>query len=81
MEKPQILTFGLGVVPTIRYLFSSYYLDQIAAPLGKYSLNIILEFYASYVAIVINGIPKRSKTLAQPLLTQTWYVMYLQTYQ
>lgn len=37
-------------------------------PLGKYTLNIFRELYASYEATVINKVSKKSKLPEQPLL-------------
>lgn len=39
--------------------------------LGKYSPNMVLKFYASYAATVINTKPPKAKEVEQPPLLST----------
>ncbi|KAK4731593.1 hypothetical protein R3W88_024581 [Solanum pinnatisectum] len=43
---------------------------MVDAP-GKYSPNMVQEFYASYLAIMNNTMPPRAKVLDQPPLLST----------
>lgn len=54
---------GLDVVLAIRDLFSRYRLEQITTSTRKYWLTLVYEFYASYISIVIETIPKKDKPI------------------
>lgn len=48
----------------------------MAIPLGKYSLNIVHEFYASYAASVLMGSLRSPSHWTSLLFSGIWYMMY-----
>ncbi|KAG5594863.1 hypothetical protein H5410_036095 [Solanum commersonii] len=70
-EERRVLTRSLHTVPDIHWLFNLHKCDWMARDPGTYSKEIVREFYASYDATLRGSISKRSKSLAQALLTST----------
>lgn len=69
--EPQILTSGLSAAPHIRDLFSKHHLEWTTVEPGKYSPNMVREFYASYAASVHRAMPPKAKEIDQPPLQST----------
>ena len=65
----QILTGSLNTVPTVHDLFTRNLLDCMARSLGSYSVEIVLEFYASHVATLRGSLDRRSNPAKHDSLT------------
>lgn len=48
-----------------------YHLEWLAGPSRKYSPVLVREFYASYVATIMDSTPKGKRYLLQPCITET----------
>ncbi|KAG5580891.1 hypothetical protein H5410_051518 [Solanum commersonii] len=70
-EECRVLTGSLHTVPDIDRLFNLHKCDWMARDPRTYSKEIVRVFYASYAATLRSSISKRSKPLAQALLTST----------
>ena len=55
-----VLTGSLPTMPEINNHFSRHRLDWTARPLGRYSEEMVREFYASYVATLRSQIDRRA---------------------
>ena len=51
-------------------LFTKHRLEWTARPLGRYSEEVVREFYASYVATLRSQIDRRAAPAKQALLEQ-----------
>ena len=59
-SERQDITGSLPTMPDFYDLFTSHQLEWIARSLGRYSEELVLEFYASYVATFISPIERRA---------------------
>ena len=57
-------------MPEIHNLFTKHRLEWTARPLGRYSEEVVREFYASYVANLRSQIDKRAAPAKQAPLEQ-----------
>ena len=57
-------------MPEIHNLFTRHRLEWTARPLGRYSEEVVREFYASYVATLRSQIDKRAAPAKQAPLEQ-----------
>ena len=57
-------------MPEIHNLFTRHRLESTARPLGRYSEEIVREFYASYVATLRSQIDRRAAPAKQAPLEQ-----------
>ena len=57
-------------MPEIHNLFTRHRLDWTARPLGRYSEELVREFYASYVATLRSQIDRRASPAKQAPLEQ-----------
>lgn len=70
-EEPQVLTVGLEAVLEIHDLFIRHRCEWMAKPFCSYSLMMIWEFYASYVATIKKKALSKAKELEKPSLLTT----------
>ena len=56
----RVLTGSLPTMPEIHNLFTRHRLEWTARPLGRYSEELVREFYASYVATLRSQIDRRA---------------------
>ena len=54
----RVLTGSLPTMPNIHNLFTRHRLEWTAGPLGRYSEELVREFYASYVATLRSQIDR-----------------------
>ena len=55
-----VLMGSLSMMPEIHNLFTRHRLELTARPLGRYSEEMVREFYASYVATLRSQIDRRA---------------------
>ena len=55
----RVLTGSLPTMPEIHNLFTRHRLEWTALPLGRYSEELVREFYASYMSTLISQIDMR----------------------
>ena len=68
--EQQVLTGSLSMMPEIHNLFTRHQLELTARPLGRYSEEMVREFYASYVATLRSQIDRRAAPAKQAPLEQ-----------
>ena len=56
----RVLTGSLPTMPEIHNLFIMHRFEYTARPLGRYSEELVREFYASYVATLRSQIDRRT---------------------
>ena len=61
----RVLTGSLPTMPEIHNLFTRHRFEWTARPLGRYSEEMVREFYASYVATLRSQIDKRAAPAKQ----------------
>ncbi|TMX04112.1 hypothetical protein EJD97_011552, partial [Solanum chilense] len=66
----RVLTGSLPTMPEMHNLFITYRLEWTARPLGRYSEELVREFYASYVATLRSQIDRRAAPAKQAPLEQ-----------
>ncbi|TMW82926.1 hypothetical protein EJD97_003840 [Solanum chilense] len=66
----RVVTGSLLTMPEIHNLFTKHRLEWTARPLGRYSEEMVREFYASYVATLYSQIDKRAAPAKQAPLEQ-----------
>ena len=66
----RVLTGSLPTMPEIHNLFTRHRLEWTARPLGRYSEEMVREFYASYVATLRLRIDRRAAPAKQAPLEQ-----------
>ena len=66
----RVLTGSLPSMPEIHNLFTRHRLEWTAHPLGRYSEEVVREFYASYVATLRSQIDRRASPAKQAPLEQ-----------
>ena len=66
----RVLTGSLPTMPKIHNLFTKHRLKWTARPLGRYSEEMVREFYASYVATLRSQIDRRADPAKQAPLEQ-----------
>lgn len=52
MEEPHIWTIDFAGIPEIIALFDQYKFSWMGEPSKRYSLELVLKFYASYVTSI-----------------------------
>ena len=57
-------------MPEIHNIFTRHRLEWTARPLGRYSEEMVREFYASYVATLLSQIDRRAAPAKQAPLEQ-----------
>ena len=67
-------------MPEILNLFTSHRLEWTARPLGRYSEEVVREFYASYVATLRSHIDRRAAPAKQPPWSRSEYGAYKLTF-
>ena len=65
-----VLTGSLPTMPEIHNLFTRHRLEWTARPLGRYSEEMVREFYTSYVGTLLSHIDRRAAPAKQALLEQ-----------
>ena len=65
-----VLTGSLPSMPEIHNIFTRHRLEWTAHPLGRYSEEVVREFYASYVATLQSQIDRRAAPVKQAPLEQ-----------
>lgn len=70
-EKTYIITSGLEKVLGLEDTITSYKLQWMEWPSGKYSPTMAKEFFTSYAAIILHSLPKGKKPLNQAWSTYT----------
>ena len=68
--EQRVLTGSLPTMPEIHNLFTRYRLEWTARPLGRYSEELVREFYASYIATLRSQIDRRAAPAKQAPLEQ-----------
>ena len=61
----RVLSGSLPTIPEIHNLFTRHRLRWTARPLGRYSEEMVREFYASYVATLRSYIDRRASPTKQ----------------
>ena len=56
----RVLTGSLPTMPEIHNLFTRYRLEWTDCPLGRYSEEMVREFYASYIATLRSQIDRQA---------------------
>ena len=60
----RVLTWSLPMMPEIQNLFNRHRLEWTTCPLGRYSEEMVREFYASYVETLRSQIDRRASKQA-----------------
>ncbi|MCE0480679.1 hypothetical protein HAX54_037715 [Datura stramonium] len=71
-EEPQIFSSALNVVEEIKRIFIFYRFDWMAQTLEKYSVELVWEFYANYLAMMEQKAKPREKLKEWPKLKISW---------
>ena len=66
----RVLTLSLPMMPEIHNPFTRHRLEWTARPLGRYSEELVREFYASYVLTLRSQIDRRAAPAKQAPLEQ-----------
>ncbi|MCD7467076.1 hypothetical protein HAX54_004274, partial [Datura stramonium] len=67
-EEPPIWTNVLNEVPELRQLFDAYNMHWMDETPGKYSLEMVHEFYINYYCTWENNAPSRQAIKKEPML-------------
>ncbi|MCD7465800.1 hypothetical protein HAX54_001968 [Datura stramonium] len=67
-EEPQIWTSALNEIPELKRIFKSYNIDWMAETLGKYSMEMVLEFYTNYNCTLQKIALSRDAIKKEPML-------------
>ena len=77
----QVLTGSLPTMPEIHNLFTRHQFEWTTRPLGRYSEEMVREFYASYVATLRSQIDRQDSPAKKPHRSRSEYRAYSFTFQ